>query len=64
METPNYPVIILADNPNRRAEFWSADECVVVYQYTAHTDAEHGIRILTITWLDRAPGNCVNICSV
>lgn len=61
---PEIPTLILSPTPNRRAEFWSAEKEVMVYQYDiANIPVSCAIESLAHAWLSSAPGNCVNFCS-
>lgn len=64
MSTPpiTYKTLTLHAQPNRRAEFWSGDELLVVIHYS-HKEQVHIVSLLCDEWLAAASGNCVNICS-
>lgn len=64
MSTPpiTYKTLTLHAQPNRRAEFWSEDELLVVIHYNELSQGQT-VSLLAIHWLSAAPGNCVNICS-
>lgn len=60
---PEIPTLVLSTNPNRRAEFWSAEREVVVYQYNDCDTVATAVDIMARAWLSSAAGNCVNFCS-
>lgn len=64
MSTPaiTYKTLTLHAQPNRRAEFWSGDELLVVIHYFNYEQGNI-VSKLADEWLAAECGNCVNICS-
>jgi len=62
--TEDTKTLTLSPTPNRRAEFWSADELLVVIQFNGNDlCTANSIDIIAREHLSAAAGNCVNICS-
>lgn len=58
-----YKTMTLAEQPDRRAEFWTGDELILVIHFNSSTPTAETVNRLAFAWLAAALGNCVNICS-